>query len=55
MYFSVCGGAYGLEAVVSGAGAWWALVLVVVLPFLWAMPVALVVAELASAMPREAR
>src|SRR4051812_26843251 len=53
MYFSVCGGTYGLEGVVSEGGAFRALLLMALLPFFWALPIALVVAELSSAMPYE--
>jgi amino acid transporter len=53
VYFSVCGGTYGLESAVAEGGAWWAVALVVGLAFFWAVPIALVVGELSSTMPRE--
>ena len=53
MFFMVCGGTYGIEEAVHQAGAWWTLVLVVALPFLWGVPISLMVAELAALMPHE--
>jgi len=53
MFFIVCGGAYGLEPLVGAVGPGWAVVLVIATPLLWSMPIALMVAELSSAMPRE--
>ena len=53
IFFTVSGGAYGLEALVGTVGAFWTLVLVIVLPILWVIPIALMVAELASAIPED--
>ena len=53
MFFIVCGGAYGLEPLVGAVGPGWAVVLVIATPLLWSLPIALMVAELSSAMPRE--
>lgn len=53
IFFIVSGGAYGLEPVVSAVGAGWAVVLVASIPVLWSLPIALMVAELSSAMPEE--
>ena len=53
IFFTVSGGAYGLEPLVSAVGAGWAVVLVIVTPILWSLPIALMVAELSSAMPEE--
>jgi amino acid transporter len=53
MFFIVCGGAYGLEPLVGAVGPGWAVVLVIATPVLWSLPIALMVAELSSAMPRE--
>lgn len=52
-YFIVSGGPYGLEDVIGGAGYLWALVLIGVVPLLWSLPTALMVGELASALPEE--
>lgn len=53
MWFIVCGGAFGLEPLVSSVGAGWAVALVLLTPLAWSLPIALMVAELASAMPEE--
>jgi len=53
IFFIVCGGAYGLEPLVSAVGPGWAVLLVLVTPLLWSMPIALMAAELSSAMPAE--
>ncbi|RYG35046.1 APC family permease [bacterium] len=49
----VCGGPFGLEAVVSEVGAGMALVLILLTPIVWAIPDALTTAELAAAIPEE--
>lgn len=51
IYFTVAGGAYGLEGVVSSAGPGMALILVLVTPFIWSIPTVLMVLELSTAMP----
>lgn len=53
MFFTVSGGAYGLEDVVGSSGAGMALLLILVTPLVWSLPTALMVAELATAMPVE--
>lgn len=53
IFFTVSGGAYGLEPLVGAMGAGWAVVLVVVTPVLWSLPIALMVSELSSMMPEE--
>ena len=53
MFFTVSGGAYGLEDVVGSSGAGLALLLILVTPLFWSLPAALMVAELATAMPVE--
>jgi amino acid transporter len=53
IFGTVCGGAFGLEGLVGSVGAGWAFVLILLTPFLWALPTALMVAELASLMPEE--
>ncbi len=50
-FFMVSGGPYGLEDVVGQAGFGWTLALLFLLPLIWSLPVALMVGELASAMP----
>lgn len=49
----VCGGPYGIEDILGGAGYGGALLLLLVLPFFWSLPTALMIGELASAMPAE--
>lgn len=53
MFFTVSGGAYGLEDVVGSSGAGMALVLIILTPIIWSIPAALMTAELATAMPVE--
>jgi amino acid transporter len=53
MFFTVSGGAYGLEDVVGSSGAGMALLLILATPLIWSLPTALMVAELATAMPVE--
>ena len=52
-YFMVAGGPYGLEELVQKAGYPTALLLLVAIPVLWSLPTALMVGELASAIPDE--
>jgi amino acid transporter len=49
----VSGGPYGIEDMVPALGPGMTLVLLILTPLLWSAPVALVMAELASAMPDE--
>jgi len=51
-FFVVSGGPYGLEEIVLGHGYGRTVALLGVLPLLWSLPVALMVGELASALPR---
>ncbi len=53
IFFTVSGGAYGLEALVGAVGAKWALILVLALPFLWVLPISLMVSELSAAIPEK--
>ena len=53
VFFVVCGGAYGLEPVVAAVGGGWAIALIVLAPLVWSLPIALMVAELTSAMPED--
>ncbi len=52
IFFNVCGGPYALEGVIA-AGPGLALTLIVLTPLLWSAPIALVCAELGSALPNE--
>lgn len=52
-FFMVSGGPYGLEDLVSSAGYGRALLVLLVTPILWSLPTALMVGELASAIPDE--
>lgn len=53
IFFCVAGGPFGLESLVQESGATLAIVLIVATPFLWAVPAALMTAELSSALPNE--
>jgi amino acid transporter len=52
-YFMVSGGPYGLEDIVGQAGYARALLLLCIVPLLWSLPTALMVGELASALPED--
>lgn len=52
-YFMVSGGPYGVEDILGGAGFARAVVILMVLPILWSLPSALMIGELASAIPAE--
>lgn len=51
IFFTVSGGAYGLEAMVGAVGPRWTLLLVLLVPIFWAVPISLMAAELGSAIP----
>ncbi len=53
IYFMVSGGPYGLEDIIGMAGFGRALLLLCLVPILWSLPTALMVGELASAIPDE--
>jgi amino acid transporter len=53
VFFNVSGGPYGIEDMVPAFGPGLALVLLLLTPLLWSLPVALAMSELASAMPDE--
>jgi amino acid transporter len=53
VFFNVSGGPYGLEDAVPAFGPGLALLLLVLTPLVWSLPVALVMSELASALPEE--
>jgi amino acid transporter len=52
-YFMVSGGPYGIEDILGGAGFPRAILILLVLPFVWSLPTALMIGELASALPEE--
>ena len=52
-YFMVAGGPYGLEDIVQKTGYAATLLILVVTPLLWSVPVAMMVSELATAIPEE--
>ena len=52
-YFMVSGGPYGIEDILGGAGFLKAIAILMVLPLLWCLPTALMIGELASAIPAE--
>ncbi len=49
----VSGGTYGTEDIVHGAGYGWAILILLITPILWSLPTALMIGELASAIPAE--
>jgi amino acid transporter len=51
-FFMVSGGPYGIEDILD-AGYLKGLIILVALPFLWSLPTALMIGELASALPEE--
>lgn len=53
MFFTVSGGAYGLEDLIGSSGPGMGLLLVLLTPLIWSLPTALMVAELSTAMPVE--
>jgi amino acid transporter len=53
MYLMVAGGPYGLEELVAKVGFGRGLAILAVVPMIWAMPVAMMAAELAAAIPEE--
>jgi amino acid transporter len=52
-YFMVAGGPYGLEDIIQMAGYTGALLILFVTPIIWSLPTAMMVGELASAIPEE--
>jgi amino acid transporter len=49
----VCSGGFGIEDMVSESGPGFALLLLLVIPFVWGLPQALVCSELGSALPED--
>src|SRR5438067_502037 len=52
-YFIVAGGPFGLEDTVSRAGYAGAIAILLLTPLIWALPTALMVSEMTSAVPEE--
>ena len=52
-YFMVSGGPYAIEDILGGAGYTTAIIILLVLPFLWSLPTTLMIGELASSIPAE--
>ena len=52
-YFMVAGGPYGLEGIVQKTGYRAALLILAITPLLWAVPTAMMVSELSTAIPEE--
>jgi amino acid transporter len=52
-YFTTSGGAFGIEPLVGQVGAGWAIALILLSPLVWSLPMALMVAELATLLPDE--
>ncbi len=52
-YFMVAGGPYGLEDIVQKTGYTATLLILVITPLLWSLPTAMMVSELATAIPEE--
>ncbi len=52
-YFMVSGGPYGIEDILGGAGFARAIWILLALPIVWSLPTALMIGELASAIPAE--
>jgi amino acid transporter len=53
VFFTTCGGAYGVEPLVGAVGPSLAVLFLVVTPFVWSLPMSLMVAELATLLPEE--
>jgi len=52
-YFIVSGGPFGLEDIVAKSGYSGAILILLITPLIWSLPSALMVSELASALPKE--
>jgi amino acid transporter len=52
-FFMVSGGPYGIEDILGGAGFGVAILILLVLPLIWSLPTALMIGELAAAIPAE--
>jgi amino acid transporter len=52
-FFMVSGGPYGIEDILGGAGYGRAILILLLLPLIWSLPTALMIGELASAIPAD--
>ncbi|MGO9589145.1 MAG: APC family permease [Candidatus Acidiferrales bacterium] len=52
-YFMVAGGPYGLEDIVQKTGYTATLLILIITPLIWSIPIAMMVSELATAIPEE--
>ena len=52
-FFMVSGGTFGTEDIVHGAGYGRGILILLITPLLWALPVAFMIGELSSALPKE--
>ena len=52
-FFMVSGGTFGTEDIVHGAGYGRGILFLLITPLLWALPVAFMIGELSSALPKE--
>jgi amino acid transporter len=53
IFFMVSGGPYGLEEIIQKAGYSRTILILLLVPFIWSLPVALIVGELSAALPEE--
>jgi amino acid transporter len=53
LYFMVSGGPYGLEELAQTVGFGWGMAILAATPVVWSLPTALMVGELAAALPEE--
>jgi amino acid transporter len=53
VFFTTCGGAYGVEPLVGAVGPGLAVLFIVTTPLVWSLPISLMVAELTTLMPEE--
>lgn len=53
IFFTTCGGAFGLEPLIGAVGPGLAVVLILLTPLVWSLPTALMAAEMATLMPEE--
>eukprot|EP00755_Sulcionema_specki_P001820 Sspe_Gene.117551::Locus_109066_Transcript_1_1_Confidence_1.000_Length_1646::g.117551::m.117551 len=54
LFLAIVGGAYGIEGCVSSGGPRWTIIGLLALPWIWGLPVALCIAELASCIQSNA-
>ncbi len=53
IYSLAAAGAYGVEEMISSSGPGLTIILLLLLPIFWALPQAMMISELSSAMPVE--